>query len=41
MTCRIYSLHKMKDFGAVTLSGHKAAIIGAFFSADQHTVSYD
>ncbi|KAI9599231.1 WD repeat protein [Syncephalis fuscata] len=38
MTCRLYSLDPIEGFGAVTLSGHKAAIVNAFFSKDQKTI---
>ncbi|RKP07083.1 WD40 repeat-like protein [Thamnocephalis sphaerospora] len=38
MTCRLYSLDAIEGFGAVTLSGHKAAIVNAFFSQDQRTI---
>jgi periodic tryptophan protein 2 len=39
MTARIYSLHPIEGFTPVTLSGHKNYVIGAYFSADQETVS--
>ncbi|RKP24687.1 WD40 repeat-like protein [Syncephalis pseudoplumigaleata] len=38
MTCRLYSLDAIEGFGAVTLTGHKAAIVNAFFSKDQKTI---
>ncbi|RKP12721.1 WD40 repeat-like protein [Piptocephalis cylindrospora] len=44
MTCRVYSLHTLEDYGAVTLSGHRDVLVSAFFSADAtniYTVSRD
>lgn len=38
LTSRIYSLDPVEGFTATTLSGHREAVINAFFSVDQETV---
>ncbi|KAK9760543.1 U3 snoRNP protein [Basidiobolus ranarum] len=44
MTSRLYSLDPMEGFSPVTLAGHRDAIVGVYFSANQrnmYTVSRD
>lgn len=38
LTTRIWSLEEEEGFAATTLSGHKQAVIGAFWSLDQETI---
>ncbi|ORX46795.1 WD40 repeat-like protein [Hesseltinella vesiculosa] len=44
MTSKMYSLNPIADFKPVTLSGHRAAVLGAYFSSDMahiYTISKD
>ncbi|KAG9236549.1 periodic tryptophan protein-like protein 2 [Amylocarpus encephaloides] len=38
LTARIWSLDPMPEFVPTTLSGHREAVIGAYFSKDQETI---
>ena len=38
LTARLWSLNAEADFEPTTLAGHRAALLGAWFSADQEEV---
>lgn len=38
MSARVFSVDKEDSFAATQLNGHKSAVLGAYFSADQETV---
>ena len=39
MTARLYTLHPLEGYKPKTFAGHRDALVGAFFSEDEKSVS--